>query len=335
VISKGHFVHFIDAAEPPCAFAQDTPLMLWRSGTDKQCDWFSQPWLTFVDRTLDEERQHGWADHVHPDDHERCLSTYRAGFQNRHVFNMEYRARRHDGGYRWLADQGWPWWTDGEFAGFFGLRTDVTQQRDTEEELRAASADRETLVLEVCHRVNNNLQALLSLVTLLEKSAGANKRAAFQELSPRIHAMAAVQRHLQRLDSTAKLTVVSFLDSLLQDLTLLSSSAKARLVRTKFDCHLPYSVASSVALAVMESIALLAETFKAADVVPVTVTVEAQRGIARIVLSVEAHEGCNAAAPPRLNERLLQAYARSAGCHARMHRDASEGARVVLALPMQ
>jgi len=147
--------------------------------------------------------------------------------------------------------------------------------------------------------------------------------------------MAAVQRHLQQVDSTAKLTVVSFLDGLLQDLTLLSSSAKARLVRTEFDCHLPYSVASSVALAVMESIALLAETFEAADAVPVTVTVEAQRGVAKIVLSVEACEGRNAAPSPRLNERLLQAYARSAGCHARMQLDTRVGPRVVLALPLE
>jgi len=325
-------VHSVAAIEPPlCAFAKDAPLMLWRSGTDKLCDWFSQPWLTFVGRTLDEERQHGWADHVHADDQEPCLRTYEAAFDGHHPFSMEYRARQHDGAYRWLFDQGWPCWTDGTFAGFFGSRTDVTRQ----EAEQAARADRETLALEVCHRVNNNLQALLGLVTLLEKNEGANGRSAFQELRARIHAMAAVQHHLQQLDSTGTLTVVGFLDALLQDLALLHASAKPRLIRTDFDCHLPYTAASSVALAVSESIMLLAKTFKAMDGVPVVVTVEALGGRARIVLMVEAHDPCEAAPPPRLNERLLQAFARSAGCQAWMHLDASVGPRVVLALPMQ
>jgi len=324
-------VHPFDAAQPLCAFARDAPLMLWRSGTDKQYEWFSQPWLTFVDQTLEEERQHAWADHVHPDDQDRCATAYEAAFEGRYTFSLEYRARRHDGTDRWLSDLGWPCWTDGTFAGFFGSRTDVTQQKEAE---RAASADRETLDLEVRHRVNNNLQALLALVTLLEKREGAQECSAFQELSARIHAMAVVQRHLQQLDSTGTLTLVRFLDALLQDLASLNASAKPRLVQTGFDCPLPYTVAASVALAVSESLMLLTEMYKAADGVPVTVTVEAQRGVARIVLTVEAQDACAAVPPDRLNERLFQAYARSAGCQAQMHLDASGGPCVALALPM-
>jgi PAS domain S-box-containing protein len=306
--------------------------MLWRSGPNKRCNWFSQPWLTFVGRTLAEERQHGWADHVHLDDQQRCRKTYEAAFEGRHAFSLEYRARRHDGTDRWLSDQGWPCWTDGTFAGFFGSCTDVTQQKEAE---RAASADRETLALEVRHRVNNNLQALLALVTLLERREGAPERSAFQELGARIRAMAVVQRHLQELDTTGRLTVVGLLDALLQDLALLNASAKPRLVQTGFDCPLPYTVAASVGLAVSESLMLLAEMFKAADAVPVVVRVEAQSDAARIVLTVEAQEARASAPPARLNERLLQAYARSAGCQARTHLDASFGPRVVLALPMQ
>lgn len=307
--------------------------MLWRSGTDTLCDWFSPSWLAFVGRPLEEELRQGWADHVHPDDIGRCLTGYQAAFEGRRTFNVEYQARRHDGAYRWLFDQGWPYWTNGDFAGYFGSRTDVTQQKDAEEHLRAACAARETLALEVRHRVNNNLQALLSLVALMEKSEEAGERSAFQELSARIHAMAAVQRYLQRLDFTGKLTVVGLLEALLEELALLNASAKPHLVRSDFDCNLPYSAASSVALAVSESIGLLAETFRVPGAIPVAVTVEARSGVASIVLTVELEHACKAL-PPRLNERLLQAYARSAGCQARMHLDASAGPHVVLALPM-
>ena len=31
--------------------ADNAPVMIWRSRTDKLCDWFNKPWQEFVDRT--------------------------------------------------------------------------------------------------------------------------------------------------------------------------------------------------------------------------------------------------------------------------------------------
>src|SRR3712207_1756569 len=101
--------------------ADNAPVMIWRAGPDKLCDFFNKPWLDFTGRTLEQEIGNGWTEGVHPDDLDRCLSTYVEAFDARREFSMDYRLRRHDGEYRWVLDNGRPFYRAGnEFAGYFG-----------------------------------------------------------------------------------------------------------------------------------------------------------------------------------------------------------------------
>jgi PAS domain S-box-containing protein len=113
------------------------PTLIWRAGLDGKCDYFNQTWLTFTGRTLEQELNDGWAEGVHPDDRDRCLSTYLDAFRQQHPFEMEYRLRHHDGSYRWLIDYGRPFFTlEGGFAGFIGSCHDISEQKHTLDQLQ-------------------------------------------------------------------------------------------------------------------------------------------------------------------------------------------------------
>jgi PAS domain S-box-containing protein len=175
-VGRGGFDEFRELAD--CA-----PVMIWRAGPDKLCDFFNGPWLEFTGRSLEQEVGMGWTEGVHPDDYEHCIRTFERAFDAREPFAMDYRLRRHDGTYRWIHDRGRPFERNGTFAGYFGSCIDIEDRKRAEQHQRV-------LVDELNHRVKNMLASVQALAhqTFREDR---EPRSAYSAFCGRLQAMAA------------------------------------------------------------------------------------------------------------------------------------------------
>ena len=116
--------------------ADNAPVLIWMSGLDKLCFHFNKTWLDFTGRTMEQELGNGWVEGVHTDDFQFCLDVYTTSFDMHQSFEMEYRLRRFDGEYHWMLDTGIPrFGADGEFLGYIGTCTDISDRKAVEQEI--------------------------------------------------------------------------------------------------------------------------------------------------------------------------------------------------------
>jgi len=120
--------------------ADAAPVLIWEGGPDAHCTFFNKHWLEYTGRNLDQELGDGWTQGVHPDDVEHCKDTYLSAVKDRRSFSMEYRLRRSDGEYGWVAVTGVPrLTTGGDLFGYIGSGFDVTEKKRAQEVLKQAN----------------------------------------------------------------------------------------------------------------------------------------------------------------------------------------------------
>ena len=126
---------------PPGARLLDesVPAMVWAAGPDMSCEYLSRAWLEFTGLAPDQALGDGWSRGVHAEDLARWLDTCVRAFDAREPYEIEYRLRRRDGEYRWVADRGVPRRSrDGVFLGFSGVCMDIDARKRAEQDLARA-----------------------------------------------------------------------------------------------------------------------------------------------------------------------------------------------------
>ena len=131
-----------DADAPARMVIASAPVLLWMSGTEPGRTYTSCQWVEFTGRPHEDQLELRWAAIVHPDDLDHCLSAHLEARERSEPFEREYRLRRADGSWRWLLDRAVPRFdSGGAFSGYVGACVDITELRQTGEELRRSRDD--------------------------------------------------------------------------------------------------------------------------------------------------------------------------------------------------
>jgi len=116
----------------------ELPNPMWSTGKDGKFNFINKSGLEFRGRTLEQEMNGGWIEGLHEDDREAAIEAYRAAFEKRERYCLQFRLRRHDGQYRWVLDYGSPYEDlNGNYGGFVGVCHDITDMKNSAEALKS------------------------------------------------------------------------------------------------------------------------------------------------------------------------------------------------------
>ena len=134
--------------------------MIWTARPDTTLDYLNGFCEQLTGRPLEELRENGWLDFVHPEDIDRCLATYMPAFEARRPFLLEYRLRHADGDYRWFLATGVPkYGRDGSFTGYVGCDVDITERKNAEDRIRESQAALEASHQEIGYLAGRLIEA--------------------------------------------------------------------------------------------------------------------------------------------------------------------------------
>jgi PAS domain S-box-containing protein len=102
--------------------------------------------LGYLDDELPNDRS-SFLEALHPEDRPRVEEDVRRHFERHTPYDNEYRLRRKDGSYRWFRGRGQAVWdTEGRVVRFSGTSSDISLQRQAQENIRSLLKEKQALL---------------------------------------------------------------------------------------------------------------------------------------------------------------------------------------------
>jgi len=103
---------------------------------DGEVEFVNRQILEYTGRTLEEMKQWGSSDTIHPEDLPRIIQVFTQSIASGSPYEIEERIRRSDGVYRWFQNNGFPLReTSGQIVGWCVLLTDIDDRKHAEDAL--------------------------------------------------------------------------------------------------------------------------------------------------------------------------------------------------------
>jgi PAS domain S-box-containing protein len=191
--------------------ADAMPLVVWTAGADGMVTYFNRRWYEFSGMQVAASLGDGWGVVIHPDDLQRTIDCWESARRTESQYEIEYRWRHADGGYRWWLGRALPVRDEaGRISYWVGTGTDIDEQKRAEDQLRdqAASLAQLTHQLEernreldqfayiTSHDLKAPLRGMANLAQWIEEDLGDTVtpeiRQQFELLKGRAHRMEAL-----------------------------------------------------------------------------------------------------------------------------------------------
>jgi formate hydrogenlyase transcriptional activator len=126
---------------------ETVPAMLWSALPDGSLDFINHRWHEFTGLAAEDALGWNWEAVVHPEDHGRFITDWRAALAAGQPIESEVRVRAANGEYRWLLVRNVPLRDElGRIVKWYGTSFDIHQRKRAEEALRESETRFRTFV---------------------------------------------------------------------------------------------------------------------------------------------------------------------------------------------
>jgi PAS domain S-box-containing protein len=127
------------------------PQLVWMMHPDGSSEYGNQRWCDYTTLTFQQYQGDGWLQALHPDDAQPTLTLWRQALETGEPFETEYRLKNgQTGTYRWFLARAMPVRDDvGQIVKWFGTCTDIEEQKQAEQKLKASEENLRVLATTV------------------------------------------------------------------------------------------------------------------------------------------------------------------------------------------
>lgn len=120
-----------------------SPVGLWITDKEAQNIFVNKTWIEWTDMPLEKQLGIGWLNNLVEEDKKNAITKFEESQLNQEKYSTEFRLIKTNGEMIWCLAEGTPYYDfDGEFAGYAGSVTDITQRKLIEEELEKKVKER-------------------------------------------------------------------------------------------------------------------------------------------------------------------------------------------------
>lgn len=148
--------------------ADAMPQLVWSTLPDGYHDYFNQRWYEFTGMAPGSTMGEVWHDLLHPDDRERAARRWQHSLDTGEPYEIEYRFKAADGGYRWFIGRAVPIRDRaGRIERWFGTCTDIHDKKLAEGALVAAQDQLKARVAELAQEKARLERLMISAPNLI------------------------------------------------------------------------------------------------------------------------------------------------------------------------